>query len=180
MQTDSLPAEPQGKPKNTGVGSLSLLQRTFPTQGLNQGLLHCRWILHQLSYQGSHDSSDVFTGITLSFPKCIQQSRLSHLLTRLTLTSSVSLLCIINHLSSSSFHKISTPLHLSWLIHQFSISHPFPFSHFSPITVPCIFNTCSLVTILSAYKQALITIAQKAPFPTARWLQETSLSFLND
>ena len=42
---DSLPAEPQGKPKNTGVGSLSLLQGIFPTQELNQGLLHCRWIL---------------------------------------------------------------------------------------------------------------------------------------
>ena len=32
---DSLPAEPQGKPKNTGVGSLSLLQGIFPTQELN-------------------------------------------------------------------------------------------------------------------------------------------------
>ena len=32
MQTDSLPAEPPGKPKNTGVGSLSLLQWIFPTQ----------------------------------------------------------------------------------------------------------------------------------------------------
>ena len=49
----SLPAEPQGKPKNTGVGSLSLLQETFPTQELNRGLLHCRQILYQLSYQGS-------------------------------------------------------------------------------------------------------------------------------
>ena len=29
-------AEPQGKPKNTGVGSLSLLQRIFPTQESNQ------------------------------------------------------------------------------------------------------------------------------------------------
>ena len=53
MQTDSLPAEPQGKPKYTGVGSLSLLQRIFPTQESNQGLLLCRWILYQLSYQGS-------------------------------------------------------------------------------------------------------------------------------
>ena len=43
------PAEPQRKPKNTGVGSLSLLQRIFPTQESNQGLLHCRWILYQLS-----------------------------------------------------------------------------------------------------------------------------------
>ena len=53
FQADSLPAEPQGKPKNIGVGSLSLLQRIFPTQESNKGLLHCRWILYQLSYQGS-------------------------------------------------------------------------------------------------------------------------------
>ena len=39
--------------QNTGVGSLSLLQGIFPTQESNQGLLHCRWILYQLSYQGS-------------------------------------------------------------------------------------------------------------------------------
>ena len=53
LQADSLPAEPQGKLKNTGVGSLSLLQRIFLTQESNQGLLHCRWIIYQLSYQGS-------------------------------------------------------------------------------------------------------------------------------
>ena len=53
LQADSLPAEPQGKPKNTGVGSLPLLQWIFLTQESNQGLLHCRWILYQLSYQGS-------------------------------------------------------------------------------------------------------------------------------
>ena len=50
FQVDSLPAEPPGKPKNTGVGSLSLLRRIFPTQESNWGLLHCRWILYQLSY----------------------------------------------------------------------------------------------------------------------------------
>ena len=53
LQADSSPAEPPGEPKNTGVGSLSLLQQIFQTQGLNQGLLHCRRILYQLSYQGS-------------------------------------------------------------------------------------------------------------------------------
>ena len=53
MQADFLPAEPQGKPKNTGVGSLFFLQGIFPTQELNWGLLHCRRILYQLSYQGS-------------------------------------------------------------------------------------------------------------------------------
>ena len=50
---DSLLAEPQGKLKNTGVGSLSLLQQIVQTQESNQGLLHCRRILYQLSYQGS-------------------------------------------------------------------------------------------------------------------------------
>ena len=50
FQANYLPAEPQGKPKKTGVGSLSLLQRIFLTQESNQGLLHCRKILYQLSY----------------------------------------------------------------------------------------------------------------------------------
>ena len=39
--------------QNTGVGSLSLLQGIFPTQGSNPGLLHCRWILYQQSHKGS-------------------------------------------------------------------------------------------------------------------------------
>ena len=63
-QTFFLPAEPPGKPKNTGVvalkqlrsssssSSLFLLQWIFPTQELDWSLLHCRWILYQLSYQG--------------------------------------------------------------------------------------------------------------------------------
>ena len=42
--------------QNTGVGSLSLFQGIFPTQGSNPGLLHCRWILHQLSHKGSPTS----------------------------------------------------------------------------------------------------------------------------
>ena len=45
--------EPQGKSKSTGVGSLSLLQWIFLTQESNWGVLHCRRILYQLSYQGS-------------------------------------------------------------------------------------------------------------------------------
>ena len=53
LQADFLPSEPPEKPKNTGVGSLALLQGIFLTKELNQGLLHCRWILYQLSYQGS-------------------------------------------------------------------------------------------------------------------------------
>ena len=40
LQVDSLPSEPPGKPKNIGMGSLSLLQGNFLTQESNQGLLH--------------------------------------------------------------------------------------------------------------------------------------------
>ena len=50
-------SEPPGKPKNTEVGSLSLLQGIFPTQESNWGLLHCRWIPYQQSHQGSPTSS---------------------------------------------------------------------------------------------------------------------------
>ena len=39
--------------KNTEVGSHSLLQIIFPTQGSNLGLLHCRQVLHHLSHQGN-------------------------------------------------------------------------------------------------------------------------------
>ena len=39
--------------QNARVGSLSLLQGIFPTQGSNPGLPHCRWILYQLSHKGS-------------------------------------------------------------------------------------------------------------------------------
>ena len=53
LQPDSLTSQPPGKPKSTGVGSLSLLQGIFPTQESNQGLLLCRQNLYQLSYEGS-------------------------------------------------------------------------------------------------------------------------------
>ena len=45
---------PRNSPgQNAGVGSLSLLQGIFPIQGSNPGLPHCRWVLYQLSHQGS-------------------------------------------------------------------------------------------------------------------------------
>ena len=52
LQMDSLPSQPPGDPKNTGVGSLSLLQGIFLTWEFNQGLLPCRLILYQLNYKG--------------------------------------------------------------------------------------------------------------------------------
>ena len=39
--------------QNIGVGSLSVFQGIFPTQGLNPGFLHCGQILYQLSHKGS-------------------------------------------------------------------------------------------------------------------------------
>ena len=55
LQADSLPAEPQGMPKNTEVGSLSFLQWIFPTQESNWGLLHCRQILYQLTIREAQE-----------------------------------------------------------------------------------------------------------------------------
>ena len=47
-------ATPWNSPgQNTGIGTFSLLQGIFPTQGWNPGLPHCRWILYQLSQKGS-------------------------------------------------------------------------------------------------------------------------------
>ena len=68
IQEDSLPAESRGKPKNTGVGSLSLLQGIFPTQELNWGLLHCRRILYQQTCEGSPGNMCInpFTPLQLS------------------------------------------------------------------------------------------------------------------
>ena len=43
----------QGSPKNSGMGSHSFLQWIFLNQESNRGVLHCRQILCQLSYQGS-------------------------------------------------------------------------------------------------------------------------------
>ena len=73
LQADSLPSEPPGKPKSTGVGNLSLLQGNIPTQELNRGLLQCRQILYHLSYQGSPGVSKLGVHMLMSvkFSSCI-------------------------------------------------------------------------------------------------------------
>ena len=54
LQADSLPAEPPGKPKNIGVGSHPFSGGSSqPRNQTSWGLLHCRQILYQLSYQES-------------------------------------------------------------------------------------------------------------------------------
>ena len=52
-QADSLPAEPQGKPKNTGVGSLFSSPEDFPDPGIKPGSPALWQILYQLGYQGN-------------------------------------------------------------------------------------------------------------------------------
>ena len=53
LWVDSFPSEPPGKPKNIGVGNLYLLQGVFPTHESKWCILHYRWALYQLNYQGS-------------------------------------------------------------------------------------------------------------------------------
>ena len=52
--------------QNVGVGSCSLLQRTFLTQGWNPGLPQCRWILFQLSHKGS---PSILEWVAYPFPR---------------------------------------------------------------------------------------------------------------
>ena len=74
LQVDSLSAEAQGKPQNTGMVSLSFLQRIFLIQELNQGVLHCRQILYQLRYEGSPTlllySTEIFLELSLRLRLC--------------------------------------------------------------------------------------------------------------
>ena len=57
--------------KNAGSDCHALLQGTLPTQGLNPGLLHCRWIFififFHLSHQGSPEVSTVYPRAYLLF-----------------------------------------------------------------------------------------------------------------
>ena len=78
LQADSLPAESQGKPKNTGGGSLSLLQQTFPIQELNQDLLHCKWILYQLNYQGNPSMITVFLSFFFLITVFLKKKKKTH------------------------------------------------------------------------------------------------------
>ena len=55
--------------QNTGVGSPSLLQGIFPTQGSNPSLLYCRQILYQLSHKGSPSWIKVDSKSTIELPR---------------------------------------------------------------------------------------------------------------
>ena len=75
--------KPNSPGQNTGVGSLSLLQGIFPTQGSSPGILHCRQILYQLSHKGS--------------PKCV------YTVPNIKININTITLCICNYLY---LHKV--------------------------------------------------------------------------
>ena len=65
--------------KNIGVGVHTLLQGIFLTQGLNSGLLHCRWILYHLSHQGSPKKMVYYTVLDLFHYRLLQYIEYSSL-----------------------------------------------------------------------------------------------------
>ena len=72
--------------QNTGVGSCFFLQGIFPTEGSNPGLTHWKWILYQLSHQGSWN---VLINLTNYFKRIFKtrQTRLNMELLLLSPTS---------------------------------------------------------------------------------------------
>ena len=117
LPVDSLPAEPEGKPKNTGVGSLTLLQQIFPTQESNQGLLHFKWVLYQLRYLGS---PTIYKSLSKSIHHEIQFS---------SVVQSCSTLCDPMDCSKSGLpvhHQLQefTQTHVHWVRDAIQPSHP--------------------------------------------------------
>ena len=71
--------------QNTGVGSHSLLQGIFPTQGSNPGLPHCRRTLYQLSHKGRPPTLNRWQFWHL-LRQCLACAALDHTLKRSTPT----------------------------------------------------------------------------------------------
>ena len=136
--------------QNTGVGSLSLLQEIFPTQGLNPGLLHCRQILYQLSHKGSprilewvaypFSSRSSRPGIKLESPTLQVDSlptELSGKPEKVVQFSSVTQSCptLCDPMDCSYVHRIFQARILEWVVIPFSrgSSQPRDQTHVSSI-----------------------------------------------
>ena len=83
--------------KNTGMGCLSLLQGTFPTQGLNPGLLHCKQILYHLSLQGSLQQGYCFERVVNTRLSSIPYFREVCLIHALLQTVHLGISCLMVH-----------------------------------------------------------------------------------
>ena len=125
------------------MGSLSLLQRIFPTQGSNPGLPHCRWIIYQLSHKGSPRTLEwVYTGIHIHAPALPQNpfpSRLTHNIEQSPLCSTVGP-CWLSIINSS---MIQPPTSKHWVLSQvlgmITAVATYPISHsvgsYSPVSL---------------------------------------------
>ena len=114
--------------KNTGMGCHFLHQEIFPTQELNPGLLHCRWILYQLSYKGSCISPPLFT------------HALNFISYDLSQPSSLSIMCI----------KCSQS---KWQLHSSIFLTPFINLGSILLHNPCLIQQQILLPLLSTYTQ---------------------------
>ena len=122
LQADSLPTEPQGKPKNTRVGCHSLLQRIFSTQGSNPGLLHYRQIFLPSELRGKPKESWAFH----KFAPSVQFS---------LVTQSCPILCDPMDCSTSGFpvhHQLLDPTQTHVHHFGFAIQPSHPLSSRSP------------------------------------------------
>ena len=133
LQAFSLPSEQPGKPKNTEVGNLYFLQWIFLAQGLNRGLLHCRWILSQLSYQRSlldQQQMVQFSSVALSCPTLLPHG-LQHQFSSVQLLSHVRLFATPVHHHLPEF----TQTHVHRVGDAIQPSHPL-LSPFPPTPNP--------------------------------------------
>ena len=107
-------ATPWNSPgQNTGVGSRSLLQGIFPTQGSNPGLPHCRRILYQLSHKGSPGVIDKTLKVIQNVIKAKKENKSPRKLTSITAGSRATIFAILR----SIVRKI-TRRNYFWKIHK--------------------------------------------------------------
>ena len=106
--------------KNTGVGCHDFLQGIFPTQELNQGLLYCRQILYQLSYQRTPDASRC--GSNIGGPNAYSSAQALHLqwLSEIK-TEGLTSVPVYSPLPQKAVHKIPWDLILSSTIDYLSL-----------------------------------------------------------
>ena len=112
--------------QNTEVGSFSLLQRIFPTQGWNPGLLHCRQILNQLS----HKVSPVRVGETCFWPCALVSPSVAG--TYGVLRGQVHCVCV-EVLEKGTVHSIGELVYLYHLLH---VLIPVRLEHGSKVLTP--------------------------------------------
>ena len=137
--------------KNTGMGCHALLQGIFLTQGLNQGLPHCRWVLSHLSHQESPMVSIGLSTLLMfsNYHKFIRSSFLS-------------LSLIAPFISSISFLVFSFGLH--WGIYELLSLQFFYSFTFMIKMLQILFYYFTIITDLDIYHCLNVFIFQKTQF----------------